>query len=65
MESDKKLDESGPDLFEKHGEEINHAYERAVREALRKHKLAGNPVAISLDGKVVLLQPDEIIIEDE
>lgn len=65
MEPDKRLDKNEPDLFEKYGEKINHAYERAVREALRKHKLAGNPVAISRNGNVILLQPDEIDIEDE
>jgi len=63
MESDKKIKESGQDLFERYGEEINRAYERAVREALKRHKVAGNAVAISRDGKVVLLQPDEIEID--
>ena len=33
---------------------------RAVRKALREHKLAGNPVAVWRDGKVVVLQPEEI-----
>jgi len=63
MESDKKIKESGQDLFERYGEEINRAYERAVREALKRHKVAGNAVAISRDGKVVLLQPDEIEVD--
>ncbi len=35
----------------------------AVREALLDHKRAGNPVAIWRDGKVVIVPPDEIIIE--
>lgn len=52
-------------LFVRHSEEINKAYERAVREALRKHKLLGNPVAVERDGKVVILQPDEIEIGPE
>ena len=63
MERDKKINEDRSDLFERHGEAINRAYERAVREALRKHKLAGNPVPISRNGKVVLLQPDEIEVD--
>jgi len=33
---------------------------RAVRKALREHKRAGNPVAVWRDGKVVVLQPEEI-----
>ena len=49
------------ELFET--DELNRIYERAVREALRKHKLAGNPIAISRNGKVVLLQSDEIEVE--
>lgn len=32
----------------------------AVREALLRHKLLGNPVAVWKNGKVVWLQPDEI-----
>jgi hypothetical protein len=33
---------------------------RSVAAALRRHKQAGNPVAIWRDGRVVWLQPDEI-----
>lgn len=47
-------------LFVTHSEEINKAYERAVRDALSKHKKAGNSVVTSINGKVVTLQPDEI-----
>lgn len=60
MDKDKKIENVEQDLFVKHADEITPAYERAVREALLKHKQAGNPVAISRDGKLVILQPDEI-----
>lgn len=60
MEADKKIKTNGQDLFLLYGDEISKACERAVREALTKHKQAGNPVAISRDGKVVIVQPDEI-----
>lgn len=60
MGPDKKADDDKGDLFDRYSEEINKAFERAVREALLKHKQAGNPVAVWRDGKVVLLQPDEI-----
>ncbi len=63
MESDKKITTPKINLFVSHSEEINKAYEKAVRDALRKHKLAGNPVVTSRDGKVVILQPDEIEID--
>jgi hypothetical protein len=62
MESDKKVDPS-KDLFVVHSEEINRAYERAVREALLMHKRAGNPVPIERDGKLVWLQPEDIEAE--
>ncbi len=63
MEADKEVNQNEPDLFVRYSDEINRAYQRAVREALLRHKHAGNPVAISRDGEVVLLQPDEIEID--
>jgi hypothetical protein len=41
-------------------ERIERAVQRAVQEALRMHKRAGNPVAVWRDGKVVWLAPEEI-----
>jgi hypothetical protein len=32
----------------------------AVQEALRRHKLAGNPVAVWRDGRVEWIQPEDI-----
>lgn len=64
MEKDQKIEPENQDnLFARYGDRISEACERAVREALREHKLAGNPVAIFRDGKVVLLQPEEIDVE--
>jgi hypothetical protein len=60
METDNKIDENGRDLFDLYGDAISAACERAVREALLKHKLAGNPIAISRDGKVVILRAEDI-----
>ncbi|MGD9589662.1 MAG: hypothetical protein AB7Q37_14730 [Pyrinomonadaceae bacterium] len=62
MERDKKL-EGKEDLFVQYSDEINKAYKRAVREALLMHKRARNPVAVRVDGKLVILQPDEIPTE--
>jgi hypothetical protein len=36
------------------------AMQRAVREAIWRHKLAGNPVAVWRDERVVWIQPEEI-----
>ncbi len=63
MERDKKIARSEDDLFVRFSDEINKAYQRAVREALRKHKQAGNPVPVERDGKMVMLQPDEIEVD--
>ena len=43
-------------------EKITQALVRGVREALLKHKQAGNPVVIWKDGKTVWLKPEEIPI---
>jgi hypothetical protein len=60
METNEKLAKHDSDLFDRYSDEINKAYERAVREALLRHRQAGNPIAVWQDGKVVILQPDEI-----
>jgi len=41
-------------------QELVSAARRAVRAALRDHKLAGNPIAVWQDGKVVLVPPEKI-----
>jgi len=41
-------------------EKITQALVRGVREALLKHKQAGNPIVIWKDGKTVWLKPEEI-----
>jgi hypothetical protein len=46
------------------GEEVDRVAKIAVREALRVHKRAGNPIAVSQDGKVVIIQPEDIVIPD-
>lgn len=63
MEPDSTIIEKGQDLFDRYSEEINRAAERAVREALLKHKQAGNPIAIERDDKVVIVPADEIEID--
>ena len=43
-------------------EKLTAALTTGVREALKKHKQAGNPIVIWLDGKMVWLKPEEINI---
>jgi hypothetical protein len=38
------------------------AAQKAVRAALREHKLMGNSIAVWRNGRVVLLQPEQIDI---
>ena len=47
------------------GKEIDEAMKKAVQEALRQHKRAGNPVAAWRDGKTVWIQPEDIVVEDK
>ena len=39
---------------------VGAAMKKAVRQALRRHKLLGESIAVSRDGKVVILPPEEI-----
>jgi hypothetical protein len=41
-------------------EKITDALATGVREALKKHKQAGNPVVVWRDGKMVWLKPEDI-----
>jgi len=42
------------------GDEVDRALQRAVREALVRHKKLGEFVAVWRDGKAVILPPEEI-----
>jgi hypothetical protein len=45
--------------------ELTRRFRVAVREALRDHKLAGNPIAVWRNGKVVIVPPEEITWSDD
>ena len=42
---------------------IDGAIERGVRDALREHKLFGNPIAVVRDGRLILIPPEEIDVD--
>ena len=44
---------------------IERAIARAVREALQRHKEAGNPIVVWRDGRVVWIPANEIQVPDE
>ena len=64
MEKIDFLELSGPNLLVQYGDLVEKGIKKAVREALFEHKRAGNPVAVLRDGKVVVLQPEEIEISE-
>jgi hypothetical protein len=39
--------------------------QKAVRDAVLEHKRAENPIAGSVDGKVVIFQPEDISVPEE
>lgn len=43
-------------------EKITEALATGAREALKRHKQAGNPVVVWRDGKMVWIKPEEIQI---
>jgi len=61
MANDRKIEINTPNLLVKYRGVVKVAIEKGVREALAKHKAAGNSVAVSRDGNVVLLRADEIV----
>ena len=52
------------ELFED-GRAIDEALKEAARDARRFHKAMGNPMATWVDGQVVWVQPDDIVVDDE
>ena len=52
------------ELFED-GRAIDEALKEAARDARRLHKALGNAMATWVDGHVVLVQPDDIVVDDE
>ena len=59
MEVKEKHKDSIAEAFANPGK-ITHALAQGVRDALLKHKQAGNPVVVWRDGKIVWLKPEEI-----
>jgi len=51
-------------LFIDHGEDIERILQRAVNHAVLMHKRLGNPIAAWKDGKVVIILPEEISVEE-
>jgi hypothetical protein len=43
-------------------DKITKALVQGVREALLKHKQAGNPIVVWLDGKIIWIKPEEILV---
>ena len=50
------------ELFED-GRAIDEALKEAARDARRLHKALGNPMATWKDGRVVWIQPEDIVVD--
>ncbi len=44
---------------------VESALNRAVREAVLRHKKLGESVAVWRDGRVVFVPPEEIVVDEE
>ncbi len=51
-------------LFED-GREIEAAIKKGAQQAVRIHKALGHEVATWQDGKVVWIQPEDIVLDDD
>jgi hypothetical protein len=47
------------------GRAIDEALKEAARDARRFHKAIGNPMATWADGRVVWVQPEDIVVDDD
>ena len=56
----KRIDTNVPDLLIRYHSQVAEAAREAVKDALRRHRREGNPIAVERDGKVVLLNPEDI-----
>lgn len=45
--------------------QVTQAIQQAVRDAVLDHKRAGNPIAGWQNGRVIWIQPDEIVLPGE
>jgi hypothetical protein len=52
------------EIFED-GRAIDEALKEAARDARRFHKGIGNPMATWADGRVVWVQPEDIVVDDD
>jgi hypothetical protein len=52
------------DLFVTYAKEVEALFQQAVQRALWRHKRLGNPVAVWENGQVVIVPPEEIVIDE-
>ena len=58
------MSEPAPKTFPT-AKEVEGIFREAVQDALLMHKRLRNPIATFKDGKVVIIPPDEIPVEDD
>ncbi len=60
---DEKAEKTIDEIFQE-GTAIDAALKQGVREALIRHKQAGNPIVAWRDGKIVWIKPEEILLPE-
>lgn len=58
------IQDSPEGFFQANREALELSMRRAVQDALREHKAFGNPVATMRDGKIVIVPPEDIVLDD-
>lgn len=64
MAKDKKIEPKTTSRLAEYRTAVNSAIVKGIREALKRHKNAGNTVAVSRNGKLLTLLPDDITINE-
>lgn len=65
METNKKLISDSANLLTVNAKAVDEAIKKAIKNALLQHKRAKNPIAVWRGNKIILLQPDEILFEND
>ena len=60
-----KLKTLPDDWLISHSDEVTKIFHRAVQDALWRHKQLGQSIAVSRNGKVVIIPPEEIQVDEE
>jgi hypothetical protein len=61
MKVENKISEKS---YPSQGKEVEAILQKAVNQAIWTHKQLGHPIVVWQDGKVVIIQPEDITVEE-